>query len=49
MDGVDGGPRVGKERQLPHDVINIVHDLVVCFSTFLELIFYFDWLVLFME
>ena len=24
MDGVDGGPRVGKERQLPHDVINIV-------------------------
>ena len=24
MDGVVGGPRVGKERQLPHNVLKIV-------------------------
>ena len=53
MDGVVGGPRVGKERQLPHDVLKIVpkylHDLVFCLSPFLELIFHFDSLVLFVE
>ena len=51
--GVVGGPRVGKERQLPHDVLKIVpkylHDLVFCLSPFLELIFHFDSLVLFVE
>ena len=53
MDGVVGGPRGGKERQLPHDVLKIVpkylHDLVFCLSPFLELIFHFDSLVLFVE
>ena len=31
MDGVVGGPRVGKERQLPHNVLKIVPSTCILF------------------
>ena len=35
MDGVVGGPRVGKERQLPHNVLKIVP------STWFRILFFY--------